>query len=122
MKKTVWIAMLMSGAFIAPTVWAKSDAMVLKEAKANVVTVTQAKKLKDETGVTLTGHIVRQLKAHGDDFEFKDHSGSIVIDVDDDLWIPLALKAGDKVRIIGEVDTHRTKPTEIEVIHIERVK
>ncbi|MFX6365137.1 DNA-binding protein, partial [Acinetobacter baumannii] len=26
------------------------------------------------------------------------------------------------VRIVGEVDTHRVKPTEIEVLQIERVK
>ena len=32
------------------------------------------------------------------------------------------LKAGDKVRVVGEVDTHRVKPTDIEVFKIERVK
>ena len=122
MKKSVWLAVFVSSAFMASSGWAKSDAALLTEAKANVVTVTQAKNLKDETGVTLTGQIVRQLKPQGDDFEFKDSTGSIILDVDDDLWMPLSLKAGDQVRVIGEVDTHRVKPTEIEVIHIERIK
>lgn len=52
----------------------------------------------------------------------KDATGSIIIDIDDDLWKPLQLKAGDKVRVVGEVDKHRVKPTDIEVFQIERVK
>ncbi|MGP4882720.1 NirD/YgiW/YdeI family stress tolerance protein, partial [Klebsiella pneumoniae] len=35
------------------------------------------------TGVTLTGTIVKHIA--GDHYEFKDKTGSIVIDVDDDL-------------------------------------
>ena len=58
----------------------------------------------------------------GDDFELKDSTGTIILDVDDDLWRPLKLKAGDRVHVVGEVDTHRVKPTDIDVIHIERVK
>lgn len=122
MNKSVWVSVVLSTAILTPTVWAKSDSAVLKEAKANVVTVAQAKKLKDETGVTLTGQIVRQLGADSDDFELKDKTGSIVIDVDNDLWKPLALKAGDKVRVLGEVDTHREKPTDIDVIQIQRIR
>lgn len=122
MNKTLWASIVLSTAMLTPTVWAKSDSAVLKEAKANVVSIAQAKKLKDETGVTLTGQIVRQLGADSDEFELKDKTGSIVIDVDDDLWKPLALKVGDKVRILGEVDQHRIKPTDIEVIQIERVR
>ncbi|MQW92602.1 NirD/YgiW/YdeI family stress tolerance protein [Acinetobacter wanghuae] len=122
MSKTLWASVALSAAMLTPTAWAKTDSAVLKEAKANVVTIAQAKKLKDETGVTLVGQIVRQATADSDDFELKDKTGSIIIDVDDDLWKPLALKAGDKVRVLGEVDTHRAKPTDIDVIHIERVK
>jgi len=101
-------------------VLAKPDATLIKEATKNVVTVSKAKTLADESGVTLTGTIVKHIA--GDHFEFKDATGSIVIDIDDDLWKPLQLKAGDKVRIVGEVDTHRVKPTDIEVFKIERVK
>lgn len=62
---------------------AKSDVALLKEATKNVVTVAKAKTLSDETGVTLKGTIVQHIS--GDDFEFKDSTGLIVIDVDDDL-------------------------------------
>lgn len=100
--------------------FAKSDQAIQQEATQHAVTVAQIKTLADETGVTLAGHIVRHIS--GDDFEFKDASGSIVIEVDDDLWKPMQLKAGDKVRLIGEVDTHRRKPTDIEVISIEKIQ
>lgn len=122
MKQSIWVALLLSGALMTPTAWAKSDAAIIQEAKTNVVTVAQAHKMKDKTGVTLTGQIVRQITLHEDDFEFRDKTGSIVLDIDDDLWEPLNLKAGDKVRVIGEVDTHIKKPTEIEVVRIERIK
>ena len=110
------IALLM----LSPTAFAKSDRVLLQEAAKNQVSVAKAKTLKDETGVTLTGKIVKHIAE--DDFEFKDATGSIVLDIDDDLWQPMQLKAGDKVKVIGEVDTHRTKPTDIDVIRIERIK
>lgn len=53
-------------------------------------------------------------------YEFKDQSGTIGIEVDDDIWRKGGLKVGDHVRLLGEVDTHRYKPTDIEVIKIEK--
>ncbi|WP_416718921.1 NirD/YgiW/YdeI family stress tolerance protein [Acinetobacter sp. 199] len=98
------------------------DQEILNEAKRNVVTVAQAQQLSDETGVILHGQIVRQLATQSDEFEFKDKTGSIIIEVDDDQWKALRLKAGDQVRILGEVDTYSDEPTAIDVIQIERVK
>ncbi|WP_426454364.1 NirD/YgiW/YdeI family stress tolerance protein [Acinetobacter sp. KB005] len=119
--KKIFLATLTGLALLGSNaVFAKPDATLIKEATKNVVTVSKAKTLADESGVTLTGTIVKHIAA--DHFEFKDATGSIVIDIDDDLWKPLQLKAGDKVRVVGEVDTHRVKPTDIEVFKIERVK
>lgn len=100
--------------------FARTDPAILNQAAKNVVTVSKAKTLADETGVTLTGTIVKHIA--GDHYEFKDKTGSIIIEVDDDLAKGWELKAGDKVRIVGEVDTHRMKLTDIEVLQIERVK
>ncbi|WP_336042423.1 NirD/YgiW/YdeI family stress tolerance protein [Acinetobacter dispersus] len=99
--------------------WAgKDDHVIVQEAAKNVVTVSQVAKLKDETGVTLTGQITKHLQS--DHYEFKDQSGTIGIEVDDDIWRQAGLKVGDHVRLVGEVDTHRYKPTDIEVIRIEK--
>ncbi|MCH7385264.1 NirD/YgiW/YdeI family stress tolerance protein [Acinetobacter dispersus] len=99
--------------------WAgKDDHVIVQEAAKNVVTVSQIAKLKDETGVTLTGQITKHLQS--DHYEFKDQSGTIGIEIDDDIWRQAGLKVGDHVRLVGEVDTHRYKPTDIEVIKIEK--
>ena len=119
--KKIMTALTMAMALAAsPMVLAKTDQALLKEAAKNPVTVAKAKTLKDETGVSLTGSIVRHVA--GDEFEFKDATGSIMLDIDDDLWQPMQLKAGDRIRVMGEVDTHRSKATDIEVIKIERLK
>lgn len=119
--KKIMTALTMAIALGASSVvLAKSDQTLLKEAAKNSVTVAQAKTLQDEVGVSLTGSIVRHVV--GDDFEFKDATGSIMLDIDDDLWQPMQLKAGDRIKVMGEVDTHRSKPTDIEVIKIERLK
>jgi uncharacterized protein (TIGR00156 family) len=119
--KKIFLSLCLGTALATSSVaFAKSDYAVLQEAAKNHVTVAKAKTLKDETGVTLTGIISKHIA--GDDFEFKDATGSIILDIDDDYWKPMQLKAGDKVRVMGEVDTHRSKPTDIDVIKIERVK
>ena len=99
--------------------WAgKDDHVIVQEAAKNNVSVAQATKLADETGVTLTGQITKHLRS--DHYEFKDRRGTIGIEIDDDIWRKAGLKVGDHVRLVGEVDTHRHKPTDIEVIKIEK--
>ncbi|WHR59243.1 NirD/YgiW/YdeI family stress tolerance protein [Acinetobacter haemolyticus] len=99
--------------------WAgKEDHVLIQEAAQNIVTVSQVAQLSDETGVTLTGQITKHL--HSDHYEFKDRTGTISVEVDDDIWRKAGLKVGDHVRLVGEVDTHRYKPTDIEVIKIEK--
>ncbi|WP_150378136.1 NirD/YgiW/YdeI family stress tolerance protein [Acinetobacter pittii] len=120
MKKILLTALAGFALLGNSAVIAKPDAALLNEATKNVVTVSKVKTLADESGVTLTGTIVKHIA--GDHFELKDATGSIIIDIDDDLWKPLELKAGDKVRVVGEVDKHRVKPTDIEVFQIERVE
>ena len=96
----------------------KDDHVLVQEAAKNVVMVNQIAQLADEMGVTLTGQITKHLRS--DHYEFKDLSGTIGIEVEDDIWRKAGLKVGDHVRLLGEVDTHRYKPTDIEVIKIEK--
>ena len=46
-------------------------------------------------------------------------NGSINIEVDDDIVNADQLKAGIRVKVIGEVDTHCYKPTDIDVVQLE---
>ncbi|MFI8034305.1 NirD/YgiW/YdeI family stress tolerance protein [Acinetobacter sp. ABJ_C3_5] len=120
MKKFIASCGIVILAGLSTTSWAgKDDHVIVQEAAKNVVTVSQVAKLADETGITLTGQITKQLK--GDHYEFKDKSGTIGVEIDDDIWRQAQLKVGDHVRLVGEVDTHRYKPTDIEVVKIEKL-
>ncbi|USA52784.1 NirD/YgiW/YdeI family stress tolerance protein [Acinetobacter sp. C32I] len=119
MKKMLMGCGLVVVTGLSSLAWAgKDDHVLLQQAAKNVVTVSQVAKLADETGVTLTGQISKHLQS--DHYEFKDSSGSISVEIDDDIWRQAGLKVGDHVRLVGEVDTHRYKPTDIEVIKIEK--
>lgn len=119
MKKSILMAMLASTVFMAPSVWAKSDAELMSLAEKNVVTVAQAKILGDESPVSLTGTLVKHLNR--DHYEFDDGTGIILLEIDDDDWALAGVQVGDRVRVLGEVDTHSYKPADIEVLKITKV-
>ena len=118
--KQMLLVIFMAGSMFSTASWAgKSDQVIMTEAAQNMVTVAEAKQLPDETAVMLSGVIVR--KTHKDYFELKDSSGKIGIEVDSDLWRPMGLKAGDKVKVMGEVDTHTGQATDIDVVQIGKM-
>ncbi|AUX84741.1 MULTISPECIES: NirD/YgiW/YdeI family stress tolerance protein [Acinetobacter] len=79
------------------------------------ITVKQALTLKDDTPVKLKGYVV---KALGDEkYQFQDHTGSITVDIDDELWRGQPVSAKTPVTLTGEVDIDYlpTKRVEIDV-------
>ena len=64
--------------------------------------VGEAKKLSDDTPVVLTGKIVRSLGS--EKYEFKDKTGSVTLDIDNDDWNGVNVGPEDTVEIQGEVD------------------
>ena len=119
MKNLLKIALCMSSLSLAVGAWANDDHIIMQEAANNHVTVSAIANLKDETAVTLKGTLLKHLNE--DHYEFSDGTGVILLDIDEDLWKVSNIKAGDKVQVVGEVDTHRYKPTDIEVVKIEKV-
>jgi uncharacterized protein (TIGR00156 family) len=69
---------------------------------STVVTVEQAKALKDDAKVTLRGTIESHIG--GENYIFKDASGSIEVEIDDRRWAGQTVSATDRVEIFGEVD------------------
>jgi len=62
------------------------------------------------------------VKAIGDEkYEFKDHTGQITVDIDDDLWQGKKIAANTEVTLLGEVDIDYkpTKRVEIDVDAIQ---
>ncbi len=67
-----------------------------------VSTVAEAAKLGDDTPVVVVGHIEKSL---GDEkYLFKDASGAITVEIDDDDWNGLNVTPQDLIEIRGEVD------------------
>ena len=65
-------------------------------------TVAEAKEASDDTMVSLTAHVVAQVG--DDDYTFRDSSGEMRIEIDDDLWMGREITPETMIRITGEVD------------------
>jgi uncharacterized protein (TIGR00156 family) len=84
----------------------------------DLVTVDEAKSLKDDYPVVLRGKIERSL---GDEkYLFTDETESIIVEIDNRLWRGLSVDQNDTVEITGEVDRSFTS-IEIEVSSIKKL-
>ncbi len=84
--------------------------------KGQVVSVKDAIALRDDTKVVLEGKIVEQVGK--EKYLFKDATGEVIVEIDNDDWKGVQVTPKDTVLIYGEVDHHRHRPTDIDVDHI----
>ncbi len=76
------------------------------------VTVAEVLEMKDDSAVVLNGQIEKSLG--GEKYLFKDASGTVTIEIDDEDWRGLDVKPTDVITIKGEVDKDMFS-TEIDV-------
>ena len=69
---------------------------------AKKVSIAEALKMQDDTYVAVQGNITKQLAS--DKYEFKDSTGTIVVDIDHDKWNTIPNGTKDKLELIGEID------------------
>ena len=74
-----------------------------KDSVAIISTVKEAKDMNDDTYVTLRGNIEKRIK--GDHYLFRDSTGTVEIEIDNDKWHGLTVGPEDVVEILGEVDS-----------------
>ncbi len=67
-----------------------------------VTTVAEALNAKDETAVVLIGHIEKEV-AH-EKYQFKDSTGTIVVEIDNEDWRGIEVAPTDTIEIRGETD------------------
>jgi uncharacterized protein (TIGR00156 family) len=105
---------------VALPVYAQGGFVDNASQSASALTVEEAKKLRDDSSVQLQGNIVRAL---GDEkYTFRDASGEIVVEIDNDVWRGVTVGPGDKVEIRGEIDKDFPGfPVEIEVDAIKKL-
>lgn len=106
---------LIAATLVGVTTFAVANTAVNQSAIAPTATSTvkQALTMKDDSKVLLKGYIV---KATGDEkYQFRDSTGSITVDVDDELWKGKAISAKTPVVIIGEVDIDYKPAKRVEI-------
>lgn len=96
-----------------------ADAPVAPQNADAIVTVAQAKKMRDDTPVIVQGNIVQRM---GDEkYLFRDGTDSVIVEIDDEDWGGVDVRATDTVKLYGEVDAGLFK-TEIDVDRIEKIE
>ena len=84
------------------------------------MTAAQAAAAKDDAYVVLEGTVVRRIR--GEKYEFRDASGVVTVEIDDEKWPNRQPVLNKRVRLDGEVDQKRVRRTvEIEVDRVELV-
>lgn len=77
------------------------------------MTVAEALKVSDDTPVKLAGKIEKSLG--NEKYLFKDATGTITIEIDDDDWRGVTATPDSELIIEGEVDKDMFRDTEIDV-------
>lgn len=83
-------------------------------------TVQAAKKMRDNSSVTLTGNIVQRIG--GDKYIFRDPTGEITIEIDDEDFRGQTVTPQNTVRISGEIDKEFGRGTEIDVERLDVIR
>lgn len=114
MKRYLIIAL-----FIAPFTLHGSDAFAGYTGPgvgAPVTTAAQARQQRDDQPVVLRGTLAA--KVGHERYRFTDASGDIEVEIDDDDIAGYRIGATTVVELHGTVDTHRFKPTDVDVDHV----
>ena len=88
-------------------------------AASSVVTVEQVKSMRDDTHVTMRGHIIQHL--HDDNYTFQDDTGTITVDIDHNKWNGQTVSPQNLVEVYGEVDKDRNS-VEVDVKSIRIIQ
>lgn len=88
-------------------------------AEFGVSTVSQAKSARDDTPCVLTGNIVRRMTSDNDHYLFRDSTGEILVDIDDELFMGNTVTPDTTIRIYGEVDNEVFERTKVDVKRLE---
>lgn len=86
---------------------------------ASVQTVATVKQMNDNAWFTLEGHIVKQVRE--EKYIFRDQSGEIEVEIDNEKWKGRKVDPSTKIRIAGKVEKEWLRSMEVEVKRIELV-
>jgi uncharacterized protein (TIGR00156 family) len=96
-----------------------SAEFVGENSASTTTTIQSIENMRDDEHVTLEGYIVKKIRS--EHYMFKNETGEIQIEIDDEDFRGLKVTPETKVRIRGEVDKH-SNYSAIDVDHLEIVK
>lgn len=70
---------------------------------------------QDDAPCELEGHLVEKLPRRKHRYLFEDHSGQVVVEIENKVFERLTVTPKDKVRLQGHVDWNRKRSNEVEV-------
>ena len=90
------------------------------EAEQHAQNIARVRATRDELSSAFERifQIVRRIK--GDIYEFKDATGTMKVEIDDEDWPPMSIGEKDTVKLTGEVDRD-LMGREVDVEFVERV-
>ncbi|MCL1065767.1 NirD/YgiW/YdeI family stress tolerance protein [Shewanella olleyana] len=85
--------------------------------RGEVYSAAKALEAKDDTPAVLTGYIVESL---GDEeYLFKDESGEIIVEIDNDEWKGISATPDTKLTLLGEIDRDWTSTSmDVDVVRM----
>lgn len=78
-----------------------------------VTSVKNVAEMEEKESVIMRGYLLKQITEN--EYEFKDDSGKIIVEIEDTRWFGNYVGPQDLVEVRGIVDTHRSKPSTVEV-------
>lgn len=85
------------------------------------ITVKEALSARDDSYVTVEGHIVSQVAHEDEEYIFADSTGQIRVEIDNHIWRGQNVSKTDKVRLYGEIDSEWNQ-TELKVRELTIIK
>lgn len=89
---------------------------------AGISTVAQAKSARDDSPCVLTGNIVQRMPGDNEHYLFRDSTGEILVEIDDELFMGRTVTPETQIRIYGEVDNEVFERTKVDVKNLEVLK
>ena len=118
MKKFMMFVLI---AFVAAGVTAFANyetGRACKATKPMMTSVSEALKMNEDTIVTLRGNIVDKISE--DKYTFKDSTGTMMVDIDNDKWAGISQDTKDMLELSGEID-REAGTVELDVDSIKKV-
>jgi uncharacterized protein (TIGR00156 family) len=84
----------------------------------SVTTVAAANDAADDTPVVLQGFVTKKIN-NDDKYEFKDNTGTITVEIDDEDLPPTPFNDKTKVKLTGEVEKHlMSREVDVDIVEI----